>query len=199
MSQDDKLYKQLEDFVSTIIKSLENLEKEFTEYIDVTNKRIQNLEEKVHKMEALVDVSSKGLLKAIESSSSPDNVRGLAHLTTPKTDQPIKEEGKIQAPVVSSITQPKAEAPSIVPRPPTEPRPQITEPTPTSTISAPPVPTPSSFRSVDADEAPTPTTPESRIPEVPKPPTVSKDAKKPKKEDEDKDELMSALKIIDSL
>ena len=206
LSQDDKLYKQLEDFVTTIIKSLENLEKEFTEYIDVTNKRIQILEEKVHRMESLADVSGKGLLKAIESSPNADKVKGLAHLTAPTIEQPAKEEVKVTPPVEAPIAEPKVERPpSLVPIPPSE---QKTDETPATSIPTsitPPVPKPPSFKPVTAeepqaiDESIAPKPHETRIPEVPKPPDDKEDDKKPKKEDEDKDELMSALKIIDSL
>lgn len=196
MSQDDKLYKQLEDFVVTIIKSLENLEKEFTEYIDVTNRRIQNLEEKVHRIDSLADVSGKGLLKAIESSPSPDNVKGLAHLTTPITEQPGKE-AKATPQVESPIPKQKAkQPPSIVPRPPSEQKTDVQLPTTMPTSGVPPIPKPPSFKTTIAEEPTTPKLTESVTLEVQKP---LADEKKPKKEDEDKDELMSALKIIDSL
>ena len=75
MSAEERLYKQLEGIVSSIINALEGLEKEFSEYIEETDKRIQRLEDKVHKFESLADVSGKGLVKAIEKMIADDEFR----------------------------------------------------------------------------------------------------------------------------
>ncbi|NHJ47661.1 MAG: hypothetical protein FK733_07730 [Asgard group archaeon] len=188
MSAEERLYKQLEGIVSSIIKALEGLEKEFTEYIEVTNKRLQSLEDKIQKMESLADVSEKGLVKAIESSSEPDKVKGLAHLTQSLPEKEISE----------SIVQPKPieMSPPTVPSDESKPEPLTEEP---PTVKFPEVPTPPSVQTpVVKESLVSPSTDESNP--VPQPPTTTapKDPKK-KKEDDDKEELMSALKKIDSL
>jgi len=176
LSAEERLYKQLEGIVSSIINALEGLEKEFSEYIEETDKRIQRLEDKVHKFESLADVSGKGLVKAIESSESPEQVKGLAHLATQS----------------KTTVSPKPETPPAVPQPP------AARTSPTSKV--PPVPLPPSFKPVLKDESQEPSTSASVIPTIPKPPTTHKDPEETEeKEDKDKKELMSALKKIDEL
>ncbi len=176
MSAEERLYKQLEGIVSSIINALEGLEKELSEYIEETDKRIQRLEDKVRKFESLADVSGKGLVKAIESSESPEQVKGLAHLATQSK------------PTVRT----KPETPPAVPQPP------AARTSPTSKV--PPVPLPPSFKPVLKDESQEPSTSAPAIPTIPKPPTTRKDPEETEeKEDMDKKELMSALKKIDEL
>lgn len=187
MSAEERLYKQLEGIVSSIINALEGLEKEFSEYIEVTDKRIQKLEDKVLKFESLADVSGKGLIKAIETSKSPEQVKGLAHLAA-QSKPTVSPKPEVQAPVI----QPKSDTPPAVPKPPSA------SPTPTSKI--PPVPLPPSFKPVMKDKLPEPSTSAPATPSVPSPPSTRKDSKEgEEKEDKDKKELMNALKKIDEL
>lgn len=184
MSAEERLYKQLEGIVSSIIKALEGLEKELSEYIEVTDNRISKLENKVHKFESLAAVSGKGLVKAIESSKSPEQVKGLAHLAA-QNKPAVTPKPDIQTPVI----QPKAETSPAVPQPPSAGT--------THTSKVPPVPLPPSFKPVMKDE---PAQPVSTAPSVPRPPTTRKDSEEAEeKEDKDKKELMSALKKIDEL
>jgi hypothetical protein len=190
LSAEERLYKQLEGIVSSIIKALEGLEREFSEYIEVTNKRLQTLEDKMQKMESLADVSGKGLVKAIESSSEPDKVKGLAHLTQ---SQPKEESSPAQQPPVMQPPEidKSMDAPSVQSEPPKE----------TPADQFPPVPTPPSIRTKPSSTPSPPSTPvttSTTSPDQPETPTPSKPEKK-KGEDEDKEELLSALKIIDSL
>jgi len=189
LSTEERLYKQLDGIVSSIIKALESLEKELSDYIVVTNKRLKILEEKVTKFESLADVSEKGLVKAIESTSSSEKVKTLSHIApqehppAPKVDQrpiPTPPIAKVEAPIESApIKQPET---------------SYIQPTTTPSIPKPPA-----FKAELSTEIEAPTVPEIPITETPnlKEPSVEK--KDSKKEDEDKDELMSALKIIDSL
>lgn len=187
MSAEERLYKQLEGIVSSIINALEGLEKEFSEYIEETDKRIQRLEDKVHKFESLADVSGKGLVKAIESSESPEQVKSLAHLAT-QSKPTVSPKPEVQAPAI----QAKPETPPAVPQPP------AARTSPTSKV--PPVPLPPSFKPVLKDESQEPSTSAPAIPTIPKPPTTRKDPEETEeKEDMDKKELMSALKKIDEL
>ncbi|MCK5044933.1 MAG: hypothetical protein KAS22_00040 [Candidatus Heimdallarchaeota archaeon] len=187
MSAEERLYKQLEGIVSSIINALEGLEKELSEYIEVTDKRIHKLEDKVHKFESLADVSGKGLVKAIETSKSPDQVKGLAHLAT-QSKPAVTPKPEIQTPVI----QPKAETPPAVPHPPSAGT--------THTSKVPPVPLPPSFKPVMKDEPAQPVSKAPTTPSVPRPTTTRKDPEEAEeKEDKDKKELMSALKKIDEL
>ena len=187
MSAEERLYKQLEGIVASIIKALEGLEKELSEYIEVTDKRIHKLEEKVHKFESLADVSGKGLVKAIETSKSPDQVKGLAHLAS-QSKSTVAPKPEVKTPII----EPKAEAKSTIPQPPS------TAASLSETSKVPPVPMPPSFKPVMREESTETTTPAS--PSVPKPPTIKKESKEAEdKEDKDKNELMSALKKIDEL
>ncbi len=188
MSAEERLYKQLEGIVTSIIKALEGLERELSEYIEVTDKRIHLLEEKVHKFESLADVTGKGLVKAIETSKSPEQVKGLAHLAS-RSEPEVVSQPKVEAPVI----QPKSESPPAVPQP--------TSSTPDQTSKIPPVPLPPSYKPVlkeDIEDSPTDTT---TTPTIPIPTAVEKEAKvdDEDKEDTDKSELMSALKKIDEL
>ena len=187
MSAEERLYKQLEGIVSSIIKALEGLEKELSEYIEVTDKRIHRLEDKVHKFESLADVSSKGLVKAIETSKSPEQVKGLAHIVA-QSKPAVTPKPEIQTPVI----QPKAETPPAVPQQPSASTAQ--------TSKIPPVPLPPSFKPVMKDESPEAVSTAPTTPIVPRPPTPRKDPEEAEeKEDKDKKELMSALKKIDEL
>ena len=187
MSAEERLYKQLEGIVSTIIKALEGLERELSEYIEVTDNRIHRLEDKVRKFESLADVSGKGLVKAIESSKSPDQVKGLAHLAA-QSKPAVTPKPEVQTPVI----QPKVETPPAVPQPPSAGT--------THTSKIPPVPLPPSFKPVLKDEPAQPITTAPTTPSVPRTPTTRKDPKEAEeKEDTDKTELMSALKKIDEL
>ncbi|MCE7744237.1 MAG: hypothetical protein GPJ52_03770 [Candidatus Heimdallarchaeota archaeon] len=187
MSAEDRLYKQLEGIVSSIIKALEGLEKELSEYIEVTDKRIHKLENKVHKFESLADVSSKGLVKAIETSKSPEQVKGLAHLAA-QSKPAVTPKPEIQTPVI----QPIAKTLPTIPQPPSAGT--------THTSKVPPVPLPPSFKPVMRDEPAQPVSTAPTTPSVPRTPTTQKDPEEAEeKEDEDKNELMSALKKIDEL
>ncbi|MBK5114153.1 MAG: hypothetical protein KGD59_08855 [Candidatus Heimdallarchaeota archaeon] len=187
MSAEERLYKQLEGIVASIIKALEGLEKELSEYIEVTDRRIHKLEDKVHKFESLADVSSKGLVKSIETSESPEQVRGLAHIAT-QSKPAVTPEPEIQAPIM----QPKTETPPAVPQPPSA----VTA----ETSRVPPVPLPPSFKPVMSDEPLEAVSTAPATPIVPRPPTARKDSEEAEeKEDKDKNELMSALKKIDEL
>jgi len=168
---------------------LEGLEKELSEYIEVTDKRIHLLEAKVHKFESLADVSGKGLVKAIETSKSPEQVKGLAHLA-PKSepiDTPKPEMVK------SSVIESRTESPPAVPQP--------ESPSQDPTSKVPPVPLPPSYKPVLKEEPEeSVSTPPTSTPIVPKPPSTAKESNEDDdKEDKDKSELMSALKKIDEL
>lgn len=185
MSAEDRFYKQLEGIVSSIIKALEGLEKEFSEYIEITNKRLEVLENKAQKMESLADVSGKGLVKAIDTSINPEAVKGLAHLTqqsSPETEpiaikqQPIiKEEEVYSKPIAYED--------------PTKIMPEKSIP------DIPPVPIPPSVQTPVEEKAIVEKPTEEAV--IPQPPKTTETTKEPKKED--KEELMDALKIIDSL
>jgi len=186
LSIEERLAKQLDSIAGSIIKALESLEKELSEYITVTNKRLQVLEAKVVKFESLADVTNKGLVGAIQGSSNPDSVKGLAHLSTQSSTTPPSIPKPVQPPVVQptvSAPPPKTTIPIVKS---SAPAPQQ----PTEEIKLPPVPKPPTFKPTLTDDKPKT--------DEPSPPTVDK--KKPEKKDgDDKEELMSALKIIDSL
>ncbi len=187
MSAEERLYKQLEGIVASIIKALEGLEKELSEYIEVTDRRIHKLEDKVHKFESLADVSGKGLVKAVETSKSPDQVKGLAHIA-PQSKPAVTPTPVVKTPVI----QPKAETPPAVPQTPSVSTAQ--------TSKVPPVPLPPSFKPVMKDEPAEPVSTAPTTPSVTKPSTTQKDPEEAEdKEDKDKNELMSALKKIDEL
>ena len=201
MSNEERIVKQIEDLSTSIIKALEALEKELSEYIEITDSRLQKLEEKVHKFESFVDVSGKGLVKAIEHSKEEEKTSTLDHLSSqPKLEQP--------APVTPPITPP---TPSVTPSmpsqtitriepptPPKEPEIETKQEVPISKI--PPIPTPPSFKTVLEDKSREQiTTGEGELSKGEG--SIAKDLedKQKKEDDKDKEDLLSALKTIDSL
>ncbi|NHK30729.1 MAG: hypothetical protein FK730_05220 [Asgard group archaeon] len=188
MSAEERLYKQLEGIVSSIIKALEGLEKEFSEYIEDTNRRLEVLEDKIQKIGSLADVSGKGLVKAIDESANPEAVKGLAHLTQKPS---IETKPEVIVPPTSTHNETEVRQP--IP---------LTETTKTiqekSIPKVPPVPTtPSIQTSIETEPVVEKPTSDEGIPQPPKssePIEITKDPKK-----EDKDELMDALKVIDDL
>ncbi len=192
MSSEEKLAKQLDDIASSIIKALEGLEKELSEYIEITNKRLHILEDKMQKLESLADVSGKGLIKAIESPKPQEH----STFSQAKTHQPI--DSPQPKPITPSIEQPK-----ITTAPPTATIPKVESEIPQSKpiiteSKLPPVPIPPTFQPKIEELSPE-ITPPTTDPEVPSTPETKSDDPTKKKDSEDKDELMSALKIIDSL
>ena len=197
MSTEERLAKQLDNIAGSIIKALESLEKELSEYIDVTNKRLHVLEDKVTKFESLAVVSSKGLVGAVQESNNSGTVKGLAHLSTPSSSPSPTPPKSIQPPVVQpnisstpSVVQPSVSSPPPAPTIPKVEQPQPTPPVVSQETKLPPVPAPPTYKATLADEKSTT--------DIPQPPTTD-DKKTDKKNGEDKEELMSALKIIDSL
>jgi len=187
LSAEERLYKQLEGIVSSIIKALEGLEKEFSEYIEITNKRLVALEGKMKKMESLADVSGKGLVEAIDTSTNSDAVKELAHLTQQTTseikpaiikDHSLEDERIITESIVKDeTTKTMPEKPVFeIPHVPTPPSEQI------------------SIKEEPIVEKPTG---EEVVPQPPKTEKIDELTKESKKDD--KEELMDALKIIDSL
>ncbi|HUU79724.1 MAG TPA: hypothetical protein VMX55_15395 [candidate division Zixibacteria bacterium] len=200
MSTDERIYRQLEELSSTIIKALEGLEKEFSEYIEITDNRLQKLEDKIHKLESLSDVTQKGLVKAIESFPDTEKVSTLAHLSS---QQFVEKPPIVSQPPPKPIETSTLETPTIpqnIPIP--QPKPQES-PVPSPTISRiPPVPTPPSFQPILQNERLTEPMPLPERPEIKKiEGSIAEELeeKKKKEEDKDKDDLMSALKTIDSL
>lgn len=216
MSTEERIYKQLENISASIIKALEGLETELAEYIQVTDSRLNKLEDKIKRLDALADVSSKGLVKTIEDSTDKEKVATLSHIATPtsnSTPQPstplisqteeLAPQPTVSSPVPSPELAPQATVSSPTPDP--EPSPVIT-PIETSNLSEiPKVPIPPSFKPVLQEEEPAKE--EIIIPQpkdldssLPKSSIAEELEEKKKKEaDKDKDDLMSALKMIDSL
>jgi len=201
LSSEDRLASQLESIVSSVIKALEGLEKELSEYIEITNKRLQVLEDKVQKFESLADIKSKGgLVKAIESSSNADQVKQLAHLTQRRPSPTVQQEQK-QPPLAQ---QPIRRTTSSSPSPP---QPMPRSPQRPETSQLPPIPKPPSIGTTLSSESIKPPTinPQTHATLSPEHTLDSQRPKEPikprseKKEDDDKEELMSALKVIDSL
>lgn len=201
MSADERIYRQLEELSSTIIKALEGLEKELSEYIEVTDNRLQKLEDKIHKLESLSDVTQKGLVKAIESSPDTEKVSTLAHLSS---QQAAEKPPIVSQPPPRPIETSTLEAPTVIPQNISIPQPKPQEsPVPPPSISRiPPVPTPPSFQPVLQNERATELMPLPERLEIKKIEgsiVEELEVKKKKEEDKDKDDLMSALKTIDSL
>lgn len=184
MNSEDRLYKQLEAISTTVIKALESFEKELSEYIEITDERLQTLEKKVNKMEAYMDVSNKGLIKAMENSSSEKTKHATQQPPAIKTEVSEIPQQKEAIQTNKQVSE-KPEQP-MTDRPP---RPQ------TKSFS---IPKPPKFEASLKKEQKTSESPkqESKILE-------NQEQKKEKtgkeKEDPDKEELMSALKLIDSL
>jgi len=192
LSSEEKLAKQLDDIASSIIKALEGLERELSEYIKITNKRLHVLEDKMQNLESLADVSGKGLIKAFESSKPEED----SSFTQPRPSQPI--ESSPHYPTIPINIPPK-----ITSSPPTATIPkiesEIPEPKPiTEDSKLPPIPKPPTFQA-EMEDFSSEIIPPTTIPEDPTIPDIKSDDKIKKKDSEDKDELMSALKIIDSL
>ena len=212
MSAEERIYKQLEDISTSIIKALEGLEKELAEYIKITDSRLGKLENKVQRLESLADVSSSGLIKTIEKSTSQDKTSELSHIATQPNPPPSEPISQTIEPIVTKpVLEPK-------PEPTPTPQPQMSTAIPKPVTSAvkmteappmdskiPPVPIPPSFKPVLQGEQEN--VPEAVVPQpkptasTPEKSTISADLeeKKKKEADKDKDDLMSALKMIDSL
>jgi len=198
LSAEDRLVNQLESIVSSVIKALEGLEKELSEYIEVTNRRLDILEKKMKKFESLEDVKSKGgLVKAIESSSNSEQVKPLAHLAR---HQSSNQQSTLPDKMQQQASLQQQSRPSIMP-PVTPSSQQQQQPGPPNLSKLPPIPKPPSFEtSIETIKAPTVRTPPPIVHETPS--ELPKKDGKPqlkKKEDNDKEELMSALKTIDAL
>ncbi len=204
MSAEERIYKQLENITSAIIKALEGLEREVAEYIQVTDSRLHKLEDKINRLEALADVSSKGLVKTVEDSEDKEKVSALSHITTP-TSSPIP-----QTPTPPPVTQ--IETPKEQPLQPvvSTPEPSSPQPSVIASIEAPDftkipaVPIPPTFKATleekPAKEEITIPQPKSSESSLSESSVAEKLEEKEKKEtDKDKDDLMSALKMIDSL
>ncbi len=203
MSAEERIYKQLESITSTIIKALEGLEKELAEYIQVTDSRLHKMEDKINRLEALADVSSRGLVRTVEDSIEKEKVSALSHIVTP-TSNPIPQP---PTPPVAHTESPKEQStqPVISTPVPKEIQTPIVAPVETPDFSkVPEVPIPPSFKPVLEEE---PTKEENIVPQpkhsessLPDSSVAEKLEEKEKKEtDKDKDDLMSALKMIDSL
>lgn len=203
MSAEERMYKQLENISSTIIKALEALEKELAEYIQVTDSRFHKLEDKINRLEALADVTSRGLVRTIENSADKGKVSALSHITTPKSN-PIPQS---PIPLVAQTESPKEQSPqpvvsSPVPRPTQS---SVIAPVEAPSFSKiPEVPIPPSFKPTLEEE------PAKEAIKVPQPKDLESsltnssiaeklEEKQKKETDKDKDDLMSALKMIDSL
>lgn len=194
MSRDERIYQQIEELSSFIIKALESLEKELSEYINVTDQRLQTLEDKVQNLESLTDVAGKGLLKAMEDKSKKESKPStlpkktskqseIIRQPTPESFEGIEKKNSAEGRTVER----KREVISEIPQPPV---PQTIKP---SSIKE-----ERKNQGTQKIKAPTPPTSE--------PATEKKGKQEEKKgeesiiEDEkDREELMSALKIIDSL
>ncbi|MHA1760510.1 MAG: hypothetical protein ACTSXA_07800 [Candidatus Heimdallarchaeota archaeon] len=219
MSLEERIFKQIQDLSTSIIRALDSLEKELSEYIEVTDKRLLKLEDKFQKVESYIDASSKGLVKSIESTA-PEKTISLPQ-THPR--EKAASQPAIQPPVTAPIEQSKVSLP-ITPLSadikPEKPAAQVKEkPSIPSTSSIPPVPTPPSFKAVISEEKPaaqapittkqpvTSQPPIPKIPEVQQPKAETQQAPvapqveegEKKEDDKDKKDLMSALKMIDSL
>ncbi len=222
LSLEERIFKQIQDLSTSIIRALDSLEKELSEYMEVTDKRLHKLEDKFQKVETYMGASSKGLVKSIESSP-PEKTISLpqTHPREKAASQPAVQP-VVQPPVTAPTEQPKVSLPitplsaEIKPEKP----PQVKEkPSVPSTTSIPPVPTPPSFKAVISEDKPaaqapitaqTPVTsqpPIPKIPEVQQPKAETQQAPvapqveegEKKEDDKDKKDLMSALKMIDSL
>lgn len=230
LSLEERIFKQIQDLSSSIIRALDSLEKELSEYIEVTDKRLHKLEDKIQKVESYVDASSKGLVGSIESTA-PEKTLSLpqSHPREMAGTQDAAPHPTVTPTVTASVEQPKV-------TPPTTPQPTVTTPEkiiqskePISapiTSSIPPIPTPPSFKAVISEEEkrekqpsvtseapittqppitslpPIPKTPEMQQPktDAPQAPEAPQGEEGEKKEDDkDKNDLMSALKTIDSL
>ncbi len=203
MSDEERIYKQLENISSTIIKALEGLEKELEDYIQVTDSRFLKLEDKVNRLEALANASSRGLVKTIEDSTDKKEISELSHIV-PKRSSSIPQPTTSHVSQVESLkehsSQPKISTP--VPIPTQSP---IIAPVETPAFSkVPEVPIPPSFKPTLEKEpvkeeitVPQPKKSESSLPNN----SIAEKLEEKKKEetDQDKDDLMSALKMIDSL
>ncbi|MFW9924711.1 MAG: hypothetical protein ACFFDW_15630 [Candidatus Thorarchaeota archaeon] len=226
MNSDERIYRQVEELSSSIIKALEALEKELSQYIEITDKRLHTLEDKVQKLESLVDVSSKGLVKSFEQQresitpplqqstpfSQPKPVQTIpqsyhAAPPTPIIEKPTSpsvptvHQSPPQPPhTTSEITKtPEApsERPSTIPTHPTTPVPQ------SEASRFPPIPKPPSF------EATLEKKPDEELLDIPeRDDSIKKhegniaeeiEIKEKKETDKDKEELLSALKMIDNL
>ncbi|MHA1154698.1 MAG: hypothetical protein ACTSQK_01205 [Candidatus Heimdallarchaeota archaeon] len=192
MSAEERIYKQLENISSTIIKALEALEREVAEYIQVTDSRLLKLEEKINRLGALADVSSRGLVKTVENSIDKGEVSALSHITTP-TSSPTPQTPT--PPPVTQIESPKEQPP----------QPSVVTPVEAPDFTKiPAVPIPPTFKATLEEKPvkeeitiPQPKSSESSLSESS---VAEKLEEKEKKEtDKDKDDLMSALKMIDSL
>ena len=209
LSLEERIFKQIQDLSSSIIRALDSLEKELSEYIEVTDNRLHKLEDKILKVESYIDASSQGLVKSIESSPPEKTISlPVTHPQEKVTTQPTAKSS-----ATASIEQPKASHPTtpqpIVSIP--EKQTQVTGKVSTPDASKmPPIPTPPSFKPVISEEKPADQSHIPKVPEIPQQqqekidapqaPTAPQGEEGEKKEDDkDKKDLMSALKMIDSL
>ncbi len=214
MSLEERIFKQIQDLSSSIIRALDSLEKELSEYMEVTDNRLHKLEDKMLKVNSYINASSQGLVKSIESSP-PEKTISLpsTHPQENVTTQPM-----VKPPATASIEQAKVSP--TTPQPPVsipEKQTQVTSKVSTpDTSKMPPIPTPPSFKPVISKEKPADQPPVMSQPQIPKvpetppqqqekidapqTPTAPQGEEGEKQEDDkDKKDLMSALKMIDSL
>lgn len=208
----EELVKQLEGIVSSMIKALESLEKEFSDYIEVTNSRLQVLESKVQKIDArdqaishtTTDSLEKDDVSSIESPSI-EHEEPLPPTTTPiepsineKHQEDVTTTPIQHHPVSQPIVAEHVDATSNIQ--------QTSEGSSNEHPTVPPVPTlPPTVPSVRSSDQQKPIVEAKDI----TPPTTSqastetiKPDTKPSTEitdEDDKKELMSALELIDSL
>ena len=213
MTAEDRFYKQLEEISSSIMRALEALEKELTEYIGSTDKRLQTLEEKVQKMESFIEITSRGVTSKIDDLNSKPYSPAPSIQKLPEQStliQPIESEPQERTPmsafqgknISSPITKVDPPTPlntySLVKEesnlviPPLNPE----QPSP---IPKPPVYTPALEKEDDEDII---TLPERKEPLQKRSEgalAIELEEKKKKEQDKDKEELLSALKMIDEL
>lgn len=198
MSSEERIYKQVEELSASILKALEGLENELSEYMDDTDKRLHFLEEKVKKLEAFIEASKKTSIIETTTTTSPkviappttDAPFQKPFAPTTKTIPPIPRTPQVEASVKKEDVQQKEEI-GIAP--------QIDRAT------IPPIPKPPSFssvkESVEGKEG-LMELPERKTADKPKddvPISDKLDEKEKKENDKDKEELLTALKKIDAL
>jgi hypothetical protein len=190
LNSEERIYKQVEELSSSIITALEALEKELSEYIEVTDRRLKKLEEKVQNFESLALVSEKGLL-GTKSEKGNSNIMRQADIAN---NVPHSSETQQSKPVIP---------PSVVEKPVLDKQQQKTDfkpPKQESKHIIPPVPKPPSFEPKEnSNQQPTIPPQIKQQPVQEQKPPVIKEGKKSTEDEQEKEDLMEALKLIDSL
>ncbi|MBD3193093.1 MAG: hypothetical protein GF308_20825 [Candidatus Heimdallarchaeota archaeon] len=204
------IYKQIEELSEFIIKALESLEKELSEYINVTDQRLQTLEDKVQNLESLTDVAGKGLVQAMEDKSIQEDKRPEPPASSSALPpEPLEKSSEHRRDISHQSTKEpldggkkKSDGGGAVER-----KESI------GTIPQPPLPgslnasiksseTKKNNQRTAATQAIIPPTPEPREKKNERGKAVDKKGKEDSSiidDEKDREELMSALKIIDSL